>query len=294
MIQSISFPAEDIEKGIVLTFQAPGNSIVSAPEYFYYFEVVQVLPAAPAPTITFDPPSASYSMVADKNFKPKIVISVKTTHSSECKILCRLTIKNRFNITLYTDYLLITSSPKATISFNCTLLASNVASNIGPNGGSLLRLDDPSAGIEITPSMIVKGEGIPTDKIISVRAFVGQTNIVELSELIPTTRNITDAYSFTRQIKCVSPELIEARSTAPSYIVLNSKNNWTYSYQNKTIVKFVRDDMSDNSIVVFLPVKNLNTLPNNDESSDLPQAPIVKIKGRVSGDTNCISQLVFE
>lgn len=298
MIQTQSYTTEAIEKGVVLVFDAPGNSIRSASEYFYYFDVAKILPKSPAPIIAFDPPSGSYSMVGDKNFKPKIAITVKSVHSSECKILCRLIIKDKYNYVLYTAYLLITTIPKSSISFNCTLLAGNVAGNIGPDGGSILTFNDAGSVLsEITPGMTVTGPGIPEDKNLFIRSFIGQgsqANQVELSELIPTTANRSGVYTFTRQTKCVDPTVLEYRETVPTYTVLNKDNNWTYAYNDKIIAKFVREDLNDETIVVFLPVKNIGILPDNQEPSIISNAPIVKIAGRVSGDAQCVCNIVFE
>lgn len=294
MIQTLSFSTKAIEKGVVLTFNAPGNSIISADEYFYYFDIANIIPKNPAPIIQFDPPSASYVMIANKNFKPKIAISVKTTHSSECQILCRVTIKDRYNHILYTDYLLIVSAPQSSISYNATLLASNVPSNIGPNGGSILVFDNQGSSLsEINVGMQVTGPGIPSNTTVTIRNFIDQsTNKVELSSLIQSTTNRSGIYTFTRQTKCVDPELLAYRETIPSYIVLNKDNNWKYSYNDKIIVEFIRDNLADDSVTVFLPNKNIGLFPNNEESSSLPQAPIVKIGGRVIGDTIPIAELI--
>lgn len=292
MIQTISFPTKTIEKGVVLTFNAPGNSIVAASEYFYYFDIANIIPKTPAPEIIFDPPSASYSMIADKNFRPRIAISVKTTHSSECQILSRVTIKDRYNHILYTDYILIVTAPESNISFNATLLASNVPSNIGPGGGSILVVDSQETSLSsITIGSQVTGPGIPPTTTVTVKSFIDSSRL-ELSRLIQTTTNFVGVFTFTRQTKCVNPEVLAYRETIPSHIILDKSNDWKYSYNDKTIVEFIREDLSDDSIVVFLPNKNIGLFPNNEESSNLPLAPIVNIGGRVIGDTIPISEVI--
>jgi hypothetical protein len=293
MIQTLSFSTKAIEKGVVLTFNAPGNSIVSADQYFYYFDVANIIPKTPEPIISFDPVNASYSMIADKNFSPKIAISVKTTHSSECQILCRLVIKDIYNRILYTDYILVITSPASSVSFNGTLLASNVPSNIGPNGGSIITFDQTSTSLsEISPGMTVTGPGIPSATTVTVRGFTDQaSNKVELSTLIQTSTNRTGVYVFTRQTKCVDPSLLAYRETIPNYIVLDKNNNWQYSFNDKTIVEFIRENLNDDSIVIFLPNKNIGLLPTNEEFSNLPQAPIIRLGGRVTGDSIPITEL---
>lgn len=291
MIQTISFPTETIEKGVILTFNAPGNSIVPASEYFYYFDVANIIPKSPAPDISFDPPTASYSMIGDKNFRPKIAISVKTTHSSECQILCRVTIKNRYNHVLYTDYILVVTAPESSISFNATLLASNVPSNVGPGGGSILVINNQGTSLSnITTGMQVTGPGIPPTTIATIKSFIDSTK-VELSSLIQTTANFVGIFTFTRQTKCVDPQILADREIISSHIILDKSNNWKYSHNNKTIVEFVRENLNDDSIVIFLPNKNIGLFPTNEEFSDLPQAPIVRVGGRVIGDSIPITEL---
>jgi hypothetical protein len=296
MLQTQSYSTEEIEKGIVLVFDTPGTALPPAEEYFYYFDVASVLPKTPLPTITFDPPSASYSVLADRNFRPKIAMTVKTVHRSECQILCRLTIKNRYNVILYTDYVLVAAIPQNSISFNCTLLPGNIPSNIGPDGGSILVVNDSSSVSlsDIVPGMVVTGPGIPEDSVITVKGFISSAqNRIELSELIPIDNNIsrTGIYTFILQTKCVDPILLASRETLPSYIILSHANNWTYTFNDKIIAKFIRENTDDNNIVVLLPTKNLSLLPSNEEFSDLPQSPLIHMVGRVINDSVCVSSV---
>lgn len=299
MLQNVSYSIEEIDKGVVLVFDAPGNSIPLSEQYFYYFDIVSVLPATPAPTITFDPPTASYSMLANRNFSPKIAIKVKSVHTSELKILCRLTIKDKYATTLYISYLSITAIPKSIFSFNCTLLNTNVPGNVGPDGGSVLVLNESSSASlsQISQGMEVTGPGIPTNKKVYVKnVLFDSANRIELTELIPLTNDQprTGIFTFILQTKCVNPETINARETIPTYTILSKDNNWEYIYNDKTIIKFYREDTNDDSIVVFLPSKNPDLLPNNEEPSQIPQGVLVNIGGRVIGDSVCVTSLIFD
>lgn len=299
MLQTQSYSTEEIEKGVVLVFNAPGQSIPSSQEYFYYFDVASILPKTPTPIITFDPPTASYSMLSDRNFRPKIALAVKSVHRSECQILCRLIIKDRYNTILYTDYILVTTVPKSSVSFNCTLLPTNTPGNVGPDGGSTLVINEfSSTGLsDINPGMTVTGPGLPTDRTITVKSFIfGSSNKLELSELIPLNNNQarTGIFTFNIQTKCVDPTLLSVRESLPAYIVLKKSNNWTYIFNDKVIAQFARENTNDDSIVIFLPTKNTSLLPNNEEFSNLPLSPIVNMAGRVINDTTCISSLTFD
>lgn len=298
MLQTASYSTEEIEKGIVLVFNAPGQSIPLSEQYFYYFDVASVLPKTPAPTITFDPSSASYAMIGDRNFRPKIAVKVKSVHTSELQILFRLVIKDKYASVLFTDYILVTAIPQSVFSFNCTLLPPNTPSNIGPDGGSILVINTNSSTTlsSISVGMKVSGPGIPTDINAYVKSFIfGTDNRLELTELIQLTNNQprTGIFNFSLQTKCIDPSLLVARQTLNTYIVLNKDNNWTYIYNDKNIIQFSREDKDDDSIVVFLPSKNLDLLPNNEEPSDIPQGVIVNIGGRVIGDSVCVASLTF-
>ena len=299
MLQTQSYSTEQIEKGVVLVYNAPGTSLPLAQEYFYYFDIASILPKTPVPTIVFDPPTASYSMLADRNFRPKIALSVKSVHRSECQILCRLTIKDRYGVVLYKDYILVTTVPKSSVSLNCTLLPTNIPSNVGPDGGSILVLNESSGASlsDVSSGMTVTGPGIPTNTTISVKGFIfGSSDRLELSTLIPLANNAprTGIFTFNIQTKCVDPTILSSRETLPTYIILKKSNNWTYTFNDKIIAKFSRENINDDSIVIFLPTKNTSLLPDNEESSDLPQSPIINMAGRVINDSVCISSLIFD
>jgi hypothetical protein len=145
--------------------------------------------------------------------------------------------------------------------------------------------------------MTVTGPGIPKDTIVSVKGFVfGSSNRLELSTLIPLANNTarTGIFSFNIQTKCVDPTLLSFRETLPTYIILKKSNNWTYTFNDKIIAKFSRENLNDDSVVIFLPTKNTSLLPDNEESSNLPQSPIINMAGRVINDTVCISSLIFD
>lgn len=294
MLRTLIVPIKDIEAGIVLVFDAPGTNIRPADNYFYYFDTPTILPKTPAPTINFDPDSASYSMIGNRNFAPKIAVSIKSSHSSECQILFRLRIKDARGVILYTDYILVSAIPVSSFQLDGTLLSSSIPGNIGTNGGSILTTTSNNTTNNISVGMTVTGPGIPTNNIVTIAYIEPVSNRYELSQLIQRDTNATGTYTFTRQISCVTPETILSREGISSYIILNKDNNWTYSYNDKIIVKFIREDIIDDTIVIFLPTKNPNILPDNESPSYLPQSPFIKIGGRVIGDSLCCKQLLFE
>ena len=309
----------DADAGTDANTTAPvfDTEIDPALDYFYYFDYVRSTPDRPVPEIAFTPPSASYTMRGNKSFSPKIFVSIKTTHASQIQVLFRLTIKDRYNKTLYTDYKMITTKSEESITMNATILNSNNIGNLGPSGNSIIEIQDTNLGINrgglaagdensfssqsltlIKPGMEVDGPGIPEDiKPVYIKGIIfGTNNQFELSVLIPTigdeeTNPRQGLYTFTRDQACLPPEVIEERELVGNYIILDKTNSWKYIFQDRVIASFYREDQEDEDIVIFLPVKNASLLPNKQEPSDIALAPITKIAGRVIGDTQCIAEI---
>lgn len=328
MICTDIYTSEQLSDGIILSFPIPGtnpcnqsssddlkfsSTISPAEEYFYYFDYVRILPEKPEPVIKFLPETASYTMLGNKDFEPKIFVSILSSHLSQIQVLFRLTIKDRYGKILYTDYKLITTSGEEKFSLKGRILRGNVVSNIGPNGFSIIEIldnndntDDDTQGntadnISLVRSgMLVEGPGITEDiQPIYIKDIIfGSSNRFELTKLIEGSQNDQDnvssfegLYTFTKDQSCVSPEIIEERETVGNYIILNKDNNWKYVFQNRVIANFYREDKEDEDIVIFLPVKSNAFLPNSEESSDIALAPILKVAGRVIGDTQCIVEI---
>lgn len=293
MLQTINFSLEEAEKGVVISFANPSGAIPRKDDYFLYFDCPVSLPKNPPTTLTFNPASASYVVSGQSSFVPKIAVKIKSLHRSETQNLLRLTIKDNLNYVLYTDYLLVVCIPKATISLTSTLLRSDIASNIGPNGGSKIVVNDTSTAVsELTQGMVVSGPGIPSSTSPSIRTVI-TSNEFELSSLITTSVDRPGTYTFTRSVKCADPEVLLQRESQSQYIVLDKNNNWTYTYNDRFIARFDRIDKNDDSLIVFLPAKNVALFPGDDDSSSIPDSLLVNIAGRVIGDTQCIANLSF-
>ena len=324
MICTDTYTSEQLSDGIILSFPIPGtnpcntsssegvvfsSNISAAEEYFYYFDYVRILPEKPEPVIRFLPETAAYTMLGNKDFQPKIFVSVKYSHLSQIQVLFRLSIKNRYGAVLYTDYKLITTSGEEKFALNGRILRSNTSSNIGPNGFSIIELTNNSSNNTdedendrendlvglVRPGMLIEGPGIPEEESVYIKDIIfGSNNRFELTKLVDGSVNTNNStifeglYTLTKDQSCVSPQTIEERETIGNYVILNKDNNWKYVFQNRVIANFYREDSTDEDIVIFLPVKSNAFLPNSEESSDIALAPIINIAGRVMGDTKCI------
>jgi hypothetical protein len=294
MINTINHSLEEGEAGLLLRFSVDLAQLKKRDQYIVQFDSPVSLPYDPPVALSFTPDPPSYSIINSGGIVPQIFVKIKSLHRAETKTLLRLTIKDVYNNVLYIDYLLIVCSPQATLKFDASLLPSNTAGNIGDNGGSRIRLSQPNT-IRLDTGMSVKGPGLSEAISYTIRTI--ETNdTIELDKLVPTfdNRTITGTFTFTRITGCVDPGALSLRSSQPVYTILDFSNNWTYEIGNRIIAQFIVEDKNDNlDTIVLLPIKNASLLNNSDNSASIPSVSVIKGGGRVMGDSQCLSGLVF-
>jgi hypothetical protein len=294
MINTINHSLEEGEAGLLLRFNVDLAQLKKRDQYIVQFDSPVSLPYDPPVTLSFTPDPPSYSIINSGGIIPQIFVKIKSLHRAETKTLLRLTIKDVYNNILYIDYLLIVCSPQSTLKFDASLLPSNIAGNIGDNGGSRIKLSQPNT-IRLDKGMSVKGPGL-SDSISYTIRTIETNDTIELDKLIPTfdNRTITGTFIFTRITGCVDPGLLSLRSSQPVYTILDFSNNWTYEIGNRIIAQFIVENKNDNlDTLVLLPIKNASLLNNSDNSASIPSISVIKGAGRVIGDSQCLSELVF-
>jgi len=305
MINTVNYSLEEGEAGIILPFLVPPSALKPKDQYILYFDSPVTLPENPPTTVTFEPSSGSYVIFGNKNVKPKVLLKIKSIHRSETKTLVRLTIKDDLNTTLYMDYVLVVCTPQSTIELPGSLLPTTTSGNIGPRGGSIIRL---SSGNNINTSQLDIGMSIKGPGLVSSSSAVSQYYIVnilsstdiEIDRLVSSNVGFSGTYQFIRSVGCVDATTLLKRTSTSSYMVLDSTNNWTYKVNNKLIAKFIPysptyEDMASKitkypDLVVLLPIKNSSLLTASDDPLPIPDISIIKIGGRVMRDTVCVSE----
>lgn len=294
MINTLQYSLEEGEAGILLTFDIDPAQLKQRDSYIISFDSPVSLPYDPPISLIFTPDPPSYVVVGSSNLSAKIFVKIKSLHRAETKTLLRLTIKDNLNSVLYTDYMLVVCSPQSTVKLDGALLSSANNANIGDNGGSLIRLNQPNTN-RLEAGMTVSGNGLPPETTYTIRTIVDPQTI-ELNDRVGTfdNRNINALFTFTRVTGCVDPSSLALRSTQPLYTVLDFTNNWTYQIGSRIIAKFIVTDKHNNlDTVVLLPIKNAALLNNTDMPAPIPSVSVLKGSGRVMGDIQCLSELVF-
>lgn len=289
MITTYNYTIEEGEKGFVLVFPSPTN-IKPSDQYLVYFDVPIALPKTPPTTVSFEPKSASYSILGSTPFSsgassitPKIFVKIKSTQKIQTKTLVRLLIKDTKNNILHTDYALIICSPNS-----ITSAVGSLTISVGPKGGSVLNLtslDSNQTSIYVRSN--VTGPGIPTNRTVSVASVIGD-NQVELSEIIAWSGTAAPAgtYTFSISFDCIDSASLVENSASSTYMALDINNNWTYKIRDHVIAKFIPEDPVQNGdLVVLLPIKNTALLGLSNNAHPIPATCIIKGGGRVIRDT---------
>jgi hypothetical protein len=290
MINIRNFSLTDGESGILLIFPPVPASLPNKDIYIIDFKVASVLPTLSPPTVTFIPNNPIYSIVKNKNFSPTVNVKIKASHNFETQSLIQAIVRDQYNTIIYNDYLLVICSPVSEFSFKGRFVSNTSADGIGPNGGSVLRMDDANASNSLTLGMSVKGPGIPEDKNLVIRSFIiGRSSDIELSEPASFIPNqISSIYKFSRTLTCANSEQLNNKSVQTTYIRLNKDNNWSQLYDEQTVIKFVRNNTLDDSIEIYLPIKNLSVLISKDSSAPIPSVSEVYGLGRVINSSQCL------
>jgi hypothetical protein len=74
-----------------------------------------------------------------------------------------------------------------------------------------------------------------------------------------------------------------ASPTEPASIKLNSANNWTYTINDTVVLKFNRQDLSQNNIIVNIPLNNISLIANNSVPS----------VSNIIASNNTLGQLIY-
>lgn len=295
MINTVYHSLEEGEAGLLLRFNVDTTQLKKRDQYIIQFDSPVSLPYDPPITLSFTPDPPSYSVINYSSIVPQVFVKIKSLHRAETKTLLRLTIKDVYNTVLYLDYLLIVCSPQSSVKFEGSLLPiNNNNTNVGDNGGSLIRLSQPNT-IRLDVGMSVSGPGLSANESYTIRTIVSNDTI-ELNKLVPTFDNrvISGTFTFTRITGCVDPSSLALRSTQPVYTILDFTNNWTYKVGSRIMAQFIVEDKNDYlDTVVLLPIKNAALLNNTDSAAAIPSVSIIKAGGRVMNDSECLSGLVF-
>lgn len=309
-IKKVNKSLEEIDKGILISFPPPPSGSVPPQDiYKYDFDVAYRLPLNPLSSVVFtpslpsDPEKASY-LSSSINANINIGISIKSIHKAETQTLIRLRIKTIYNTTLYTDYILVVASPKKELQIKGSILsrAGNSSESIGLNGGRILRLDSTTSSdtaSQLFRGMRVTGPGIPENLTVSIRSFVADNRsdieLLPYFDVVGETSGNSRAqgtYVFTLVSSCLSAEDLEEIKFNNQFIVLDSTNNWSFSFQDRSVVKFIPySGISPNDISILLNIKNFDALLGPNSASSIPSLSSLYGKGRVFNDTICIKSL---
>jgi hypothetical protein len=308
-IKKINLSLEEANKGLLLTFPPPpSGSVAIKDRYIYEFDTVFKLPLIPQSTIIFTPdndnnPSKESYLKSSITDSAQIGLSIQSIHKAETQTLIRLQIKDLYNNTLYTDYILVICSPQSKFTLNGTILSRSTPDGIGANGGRILRIDNSSDGAntaaQVLTRMVVTGPGIPSDISVTVSSFKDNDRLN--IELLPffelSSNNINDTvqgqYTFTRVVGCASAEDLRDIQFNNTFLILDQSNNWSYSFRDKLIAQFVPNTGINNyeNISILLDAKNFDVSIGENSFSSVPNLTNIMAAGRVIGDTVCITSL---
>lgn len=310
-IKKINKSLEEADKGFLLSFSPPpSGSVIPQDIYKYDFDVAYRLPISPLSTVAFTPSlrdntdKASY-LSSSINANINIGISIKSIHKAETQTLVRLRIKNIYNTILYTDYILVVASPKKELLIKGEILSrvGNSGESIGLNGGRILRVDTTATSASVLSQLLrrmrVTGPGIPENLTVTIRSFTeDRRSDIELLPYFDIPGETTGSsrargtYTFSIVSSCLSEEDLEQIKFNNQFIVLESKNNWSFSFQDRTVVQFIPySGINPTDISLLLDIKNFEALLGTNSSSSIPSVGYIYGKGRVFNDSICIKSL---
>ena len=273
-----SFTLTECECGVSISFPSPGKSLLRRDEYLVYFDIESSLPVSPPSTISVFP--TSYNIISDNNFIGKVGMKIGSVHRGETQTLLKMSVKDKYNVLLYTDYNRVVCAPQNIVERGDVTV---IPGRSGPNGNSILSVETSSLDV----GMMVTGPGIPPNTFILT--IIGGSEIELSSSIITTyipgtTAGSSEKYTFTRTTSCVDPATLKKREIQAQYIVLDKSNNWTYILNGKTALKFIRTDPTDQDISVILPAKNKLLFPAENNKVNIPDIAMIYAGGRVTRD----------
>ena len=283
MFTTYNYSIPECECGVLLNFDpvfsvnpndatiVPTGASANVPNiqtYYVNFITDSVLPSSQV-TVTLSPDS--YTISNTKLFIPQVSAKIVSVHNGESQSLIRVNVKDVYNNVLFNDYVKVICSPT-----NSIVREGYYTSNTGPNGGIILSVSTT----DLSEGMIVKDLSELTrlgdsTTILDIRSDSSlELSIKSIEDLPASTKAIN--FSFSNSLGCFLPV-----DNPPEYIYLNSGNNWTYRFNDKTIAKFVKV-FDDDIVEIRLPIKNKSKLPGRTKKHDIPDVAMLKINDAVA------------
>lgn len=290
-IETVSHSNEECEKGVSIDFGIFEN-LPPAEEYFIKVSTESQAPTTPPYTVSIDP--AQYTLSSKSGFSPSTIVAVDSVHEGETNTLLKIQIFDRYDQLLKTRYLKLKCIASTTYSTTFSYNRSSNISSVGPNGGSLIKLKNMeliNIGSTVTGSdyfedgaqvvSILEGDFIEILPEINVINPNTGSSVIDLRDK-PITINVRTG--------CDSAESLIRRASLDNYIYLNKTNNWTYSYQNKTLLKFVNLTNNDD-IIIRVPSQNQSLLPTDTDPTNRPSASSMYLGGRIYRLGPCVEDV---
>jgi hypothetical protein len=280
MLNTYNTGLQECDCGLTLNFNNPSGVLPRKDEYFLTFTTESSLPIG-TNQVSLEP--SSYIITGSNNFIPKIIAKVRSTHRGETQSLIKLSIKDRYDQSLYTDYVKLICSPVSTIIVKGSIIGGN-NTVLGPNGFSTMSV---STAQELDVGMQVTGPGIDeTTGPVYIYTILSE-NSIELSQVIPSASSALFNYTFTRTTSCIDPSS-RIRQLQSQNLILDKNNNWTYVSNDRFIIKFIRENPNDDNIMIVVPSVN-RTVLTDIKNDSIPNVSSIKVIGRVSNDQYCIT-----
>jgi hypothetical protein len=310
-IKKVNKSLEEADNGFLLSFPPPPSGSVPPQDlYKYDFDVSYRLPLNPLATVSFTPslpdsPDKASYLSSSINASINIGLAIKSIHKAETQTLIRLRIKNIYNTTLYTDYILVVASPQQRIQLRGEILSrvGNTSESIGLSGGRVLRISTSETTSDTLSQLLrrmrVQGPGIPEDLTVTINSFIDDNRsdiellpYFDIAGEVTGTSRARGTYTFTITSSCLSEEELTQIQFNNQFIALEASNNWSFSFQDRTVVQFIPNSGIDpGDISLLLNIKNFEALLGADSASSIPAAGFLFGKGRVFNDTVCINSL---
>lgn len=285
-IETIQHTNEECEQGVSIDFGIFEN-LPPADEYFIKISTESQSPTSPPYQVSIEPDQ--YTLSSKGNFSPSTIVSVDSVHEGETSTLLKIQIFDRYNQLLKTRYVKLKCIASTTYSTTFSFNNSSNIGSVGPNGGSLIKLKNMEL---INVGSTVSGSDYFEDG--SQVTAILENNFIEIVPKLFErfgTINITDK-PITIQVRtgCDSAASLIRRSSLDNYIYLNKNNNWTYTYQNKPLLKFVNLTNNDD-IIIRVPSQNQSLLPTNIDPTNRPSASSLYLGGRIYRLGPCVEDV---